>query len=227
VESALTVSPYLSVCRRAPFVHAWHVDGRIRIVLLFIGSLVLFLAIGSLYRVASRPRIEALEAARHRLARVFPEEETEDHCLAVVDFSRPAWHRRLALYERNGDLKGTFLVAHARNSGDYTRATSFSNDPDSNRSSLGLYRILNLYRGDHGLALRLEGLDPGLNDRARERDIVIHGADYVSLGSIVENAISGRGFGVGRSLGCPAVSMEAMPVLVETLQAGDFLFIHR
>ena len=97
---------------------------------------------------------------------------------------------------------------------------------DSNQSSLGLFRVLEAYEGDHGAALRLEGLDPGINDHAFERDIVIHGADYVSFGSILENLFTGKGPGVGRSLGCPAVSLEARDEVISNLGDGGYLFIH-
>lgn len=180
-----------------------------------------------LYQAASRPAPEAVAAARHRLDQLPPNEREEIRGLAVVDFSRPGWHRRLALYDHSGDLVGTYLVAHARNSGDHVSAISFSNEMDSNQSSLGLYRVLHLYDGEHGPALRLEGLDPGINDRAFERDIVIHGADYVSFGSILENLFSGKGPGVGRSLGCPAVSFAARDEVVQELSDGGYLFIHR
>ena len=97
---------------------------------------------------------------------------------------------------------------------------------DSNQSSLGLYRVLQVYEGEHGTALRLEGLDPGINDHAFERDIVIHGADYVSFGSILENLFTGKGPGVGRSLGCPAVSLAARDEIISNLSDGGYLFIH-
>jgi len=97
---------------------------------------------------------------------------------------------------------------------------------DSNQSSLGLYRVLRAYEGEHGAALRLEGLDPGINDHALERDIVIHGADYVSFGSILENLFSGKGPGVGRSLGCPVVSFTARDELIRELSDGGYLFIY-
>ncbi|MEZ5276369.1 MAG: murein L,D-transpeptidase catalytic domain family protein [Opitutaceae bacterium] len=179
-----------------------------------------------LFWMAARPGAEAYAAAQARLGKLRADERSSIRGLAVVDYSRPGWHRRLALYDAAGDLVGTYLVAHARNSGDYVTAVSFSNELDSNQSSLGLYRILDLYDGDHGIALRLEGLDPGLNDQAFARDIVIHGADYVSLGSLLENILSGNGAGVGRSLGCPAVSRDAMPIVAEVLAQGGYLYIH-
>ncbi len=70
-------------------------------------------------------------------------------------------------------------VSHGRNSGANV-PTAFSNEPESFKSSIGLYRTAEGYFGKHGYSLRLDGLEKGFNDRARERAIVIHGADYVN-----------------------------------------------
>jgi len=175
---------------------------------------------------SSRADDSAQAAARLRLGALSSDDRVGALPLTVVDYSRPGWHCRLALYDAQGALMETYLVSHARNSGDYVSAVSFSNEMDSNQSSLGLFRITGVYEGEHGIALRLEGLDPGLNDRAHERAIVIHGADYVSLWSILENTVTGKGPGVGRSLGCPAVSLHAMPELAETLSKGGYLYFH-
>ena len=201
---------------------------RNKVFLRSIGVLAVVFAIVAsiLFWTAARPSMAAYAAAQARLGQLPADERFSISGLAVVDYSRPGWHRRLSLFDGSGELVGTFLVAHARNSGDYGSAKSFSNEMDSNQSSLGLFRIVDLYEGDHGIALRLEGLDPGLNDHAFARDIVIHGADYVSLGSLLENIISGNGAGVGRSLGCPAVSRDAMPVVAEVLGRSGYLYIH-
>lgn len=71
------------------------------------------------------------------------------------------------------------LVAHGRNSGE-NMATQFSNQNDSFATSLGLFRTQESYRGQNGYSLRMKGLEPGFNDNAFDRAIVIHGAPYVS-----------------------------------------------
>ncbi len=59
-------------------------------------------------------------------------------------------------------------------------ATMFSNEPETHRTSLGLFVTDDTYVGKNGYSLRLDGLDKGINDKARERAIVMHGAPYVS-----------------------------------------------
>lgn len=138
--------------------------------------------------------------------------------LAVIDYSRPSTERRLWIFDlQRKRLLLRDFVAHGRQSGE-NFAKSFSNRLGSNQTSLGLFRTAESYRGKHGYSLRMDGLEPGLNDLARERAIVIHGADYVSP-RLVQS--QGR---IGRSLGCPAVRPEVARMVVDQLKGGQFLF---
>jgi hypothetical protein len=138
--------------------------------------------------------------------------------LTVIDYSRPSVEQRLWVFDlTTGDLLFNELVAHGKNTG-ANLATSFSNEPDSLKSSLGLFITDEPYVGSNGYSLRLDGLDVGFNDRARERAIVMHGAPYVdpSLG-----AKQGR---IGRSWGCPALSLEAAPLVINRIRNGGVIF---
>lgn len=140
--------------------------------------------------------------------------------LAVIDFSRPSTDKRLWIFDlRQRRLVLRELVAHGQKSGE-NYATRFSNVVGSYRSSLGLFRTQESYFGRHGYALRLDGLEPGVNDRARERAIVIHGADYVDPDWI------GRQGRIGRSQGCPAVRPEVVEKVVDNLKGGQFMFAY-
>ena len=140
--------------------------------------------------------------------------------LAIADFSQSSCKKRLYVIDliRKKLLYNTY-VAHGRNSGN-EYAQKFSNDNSSYQSSLGFYKTLGTYQGKHGLSLRLEGLEKGINDRAFERAIVMHGADYVSE-AFIKN--TGR---LGRSLGCPAVSISDSKKLISMLYNGAGLFIY-
>ena len=140
--------------------------------------------------------------------------------LTIIDFTRPSTEKRLWVFDlRSHALLFEELVSHGRGSGQ-AMATAFSNVPESNKSSLGLFRTGEAYIGKHGLSLRLDGLEPGVNDRARERAIVIHGATYVSA------AIARAQGYLGRSLGCPAVRPEIARSLIETVKNGSLLFAY-
>lgn len=138
--------------------------------------------------------------------------------LAVIDFSLPSSERRLWIFNLDErSLVVEDLVAHGRHSGD-NYASSFSNVRGSNQSSLGLFRTQESYFGKYGYSLRMDGLEPGINDRARERAIVIHPADYVDPDWIERQ---GR---IGRSFGCPAVRHEISDTVVDALKDGQFMF---
>lgn len=138
--------------------------------------------------------------------------------LAVIDFSLPSSRERLWIFDlRRGGLVLRDLVAHGRNSGQ-NLARQFSNREGSHQSSIGLFRGSEPYRGKHGYSLRMDGLEPGINDNARRRAIVIHGASYVDPDWIERQ---GR---IGRSLGCPSVRPEVAKQVVDQLKNGQYVF---
>lgn len=138
--------------------------------------------------------------------------------LAVIDFSLPSSEKRLWIFDLHSKkLLINDFVAHGNRSGD-NFATSFSNTNGSHQSSIGLFRTSESYQGKHGYSLRMDGLEPGFNDRARERAIVIHPADYVNPAWIKSQ---GR---IGRSQGCPAVRPEIARTVIDKLKGGQFMF---
>jgi hypothetical protein len=138
--------------------------------------------------------------------------------LAVIDYSLPSTEQRLWVFDlKKRKLLFHELVAHGRNSGE-NMAVKFSNQNESFATSLGLYRTQSSYVGQNGYSLRMEGLEPGFNDNAYERAIVIHGAPYVS--PVLARA-NGR---IGRSLGCPAVRPAIAHKLIDSMKDGQLLF---
>ena len=142
------------------------------------------------------------------------------HHLAVIDYSLPSTRPRLWVFDVDrGRLLYQELVAHGRNTGEAI-AQRFSNVDGSKMSSLGLFQTADTYYGSNGYSLRLRGLDPGFNDRALERAIVMHGAPYVS------QAIADHLGRLGRSWGCPAVRQEVARGVIDTLKGGALLFAY-
>lgn len=140
--------------------------------------------------------------------------------ITIIDFSLPSTQERLWIIDLSR-AKVLFhsLVSHGRNSGELM-AEKFSNTPGSFTSSPGFYTTGETYFGRHGLSLRLNGLEKGINDKARERAIVMHGADYVTPEFISKH---GR---LGRSHGCPAVPAQLSKEIIETIKDGTCLFIY-
>ena len=143
-----------------------------------------------------------------------------ERLLTVIDYSRPSTQPRLWVLDL---LRERVLfeerVAHGQGSGD-NLATRFSNVNGSHQTSLGLFRTADTYVGTNGYSLRLDGLEPGVNDRARERAIVVHGAPYVSDANI-------RALGrLGRSHGCPALRPAVARRLIDTIKDGSLIFAY-
>lgn len=140
--------------------------------------------------------------------------------LTVIDYSRPSSEKRLWVFDlKSRELIYEELVAHGQGSGAGV-ATQFSNKPDTHQTSLGLFVTDTTYVGKNGYSLRLDGLDRGFNDRARERAIVMHGAPYVSDGFVKS---TGR---LGRSWGCPAVSELVAREMIDRVKGGGLVFAY-
>src|SRR3569833_1436838 len=140
--------------------------------------------------------------------------------LTIVDLAKSSSTKRMWIIDvMDKELLMNTLVAHGSGSGGDV-ANYFSNQTDSHASSLGFYITDGVYYGKHGRSLKLTGLDEGFNDNARARGIVVHGAKYVSEGTI--NAL-GR---LGHSEGCPAVSPKVINKVIATIKDKTVLYIN-
>ena len=147
-------------------------------------------------------------------------ELTNKSFLSIIDYSKPSTEKRFFIIDiENHKLLYQTLVAHGKKSG-YLNATKFSNKYGSYKSSLGFFRTGNSYFGIRGYSLKLEGLEKGINDNARLRGIIIHGANYVD-----ERLVNGTGV-IGRSWGCPAVSNKLSKEIINLLKGGSLLYIY-
>lgn len=148
------------------------------------------------------------------------QEKIDNKLLSIVDFSLPSTEKRLWILdmEANKIIYHTY-VSHGKNTGG-NMATNFSNTPNSLQSSLGFYVTAETYYGKNGLSLFIDGMEKEFNSKARERYVVIHGADYAKEESIKR---LGR---LGRSYGCPAVPSEISTEIINKIKGGSALFIY-
>jgi len=173
----------------------------------------------SLRAAAPTLRPEALHAALVSWKSLASQGEIATDLLTVIDYGLPSTVRRLWVFDlASHRVLFHTLVAHGRNSG-ADLAESFSNDEGSLMSSLGSFVTGETYVGRNGYSLRLRGMEPGLNDRAEARTIVMHGAAYVS-----EDFIRRVGR-LGRSHGCPAVSRRVAGPLIDRLKGCTLLYV--
>ncbi len=165
----------------------------------------------------SRPAFNAAIKGYHKLVE---QKKISSRYLTICDFSQSSSKKRFYLL----DMKTNLLVlqtyvAHGKNSGS-EYAARFSNKPSSLQSSLGFYETLNTYHGEHGLSLRVRGLESGFNDKAHARAIVIHGADYI------EEKWLNRSGTMGRSFGCPAIPRSESRKIINTIKDGSLVFVY-
>jgi hypothetical protein len=138
--------------------------------------------------------------------------------LAVIDYSVVSTKPRLWVFdlEQNKVLFHE-LVAHGQGTGE-NMALHFSNKDSSHQSSLGLFRTADTYTGHNGYSLRMQGLEPGTNDAAMSRAIVMHGAPYVNP------AMAQKLGRLGRSWGCPALRPEIAHQVIDSMKNGQMIF---
>jgi len=170
-------------------------------------------------------RAEVLELALEAYEQAEAEGVVRRPVLTIIDYELSSYEKRMWVIDmEREELSFEDLVAHGMgkprgSGGDMEEALSFSNDHGTLKSSLGLFLTAETYYGRHGYTLRLDGLEEGINDNARQRLIVLHGAGYVSQDRAGDHL-------VGRSWGCPAVRPEISKELIDTIKEGSLLWIY-
>lgn len=166
------------------------------------------------------PEFEGFAEALKGYYRLKEQGMVKKEILTLIDFSLSSNTKRLWVIDlETNTILFHSLVAHGRNTGEEF-ATKFSNKASSFQSSLGFYATGEIYKGKHGLSLKLDGLEKGVNCNARSRAVVIHGADYVSDSFIKGNKR------LGRSQGCPALPNELTMPIINTIKNQSILFIY-
>lgn len=173
-----------------------------------------------LYRSMQLEGVVNWKAFRQAVAGYHKIENRKRQVLTLIDFSRPSTDKRLFVFDmKQRKLLFSSVVSHGKNSGG-NYATSFSNEYGSYKSSLGFYLTESTYQGKNGYSLILNGLEKGINDRARERAIVMHGAAYANP------SVAGKGGRLGRSFGCPAVPQKLSRPIIDAIKGGSVMYIY-
>ncbi len=168
----------------------------------------------------SAPSLESFKEALRGFKKMKKEGIIKKDVLTIIDFSLSSTQKRMWIIDMvTNEVLLQTVVSHGRNSGSEF-AQKFSNATNSFMSSIGFYKTGESYTGKHGFSLRLDGLEKGVNDNARNRAVVIHGADYAS-----ENLAKQQGR-LGRSLGCPAVPLELRTQIINLIKEESCLFIY-
>jgi len=170
-------------------------------------------------------RASVLDLALEAYDRAVASGDVRRDRLTIIDYELPSWTKRLWVIDvATSTVLHHEWVAHgmgapAGSGGDFEHVRSVSNRHGTRKSSVGLFVTAETYIGRHGRSLRLDGLEPGFNDAARDRAIVLHGAEYVT-------AARARDRLVGRSWGCPAVRPKIAQRLIDDISDGSVLWIY-
>jgi hypothetical protein len=140
--------------------------------------------------------------------------------LTIADYSQSAKNRRLYVIDmKAGKLLFNTFVSHGRGSG-AEFAADFSNSQHSNKSSLGFMVTAETYVGTAGYSLKLDGVEDGINNQVRIRNVVMHGSRFVNYERIYERGT------IGNSLGCPAIPLSDHRQVIDKIKGGSCLFIY-
>ena len=175
----------------------------------------------SLYQAMGLRGMVSQEAFRQAVAGYKKIKDRKRDVLTLIDFSKPSTEKRLFVFDMKKQKLPVCIGCFSRKeqSGE-NYATSFSNEYGSYKSSLGFYLTGTTYQGRNGYSLILDGLEKGVNDKARERAIVMHGAAYA------DPAVASRGGRLGRSFGCPAVPQKLSRPIIDAIKGGSVMFIY-
>ena len=166
------------------------------------------------------PKLESFKKALKGFYEMKAKGLIKKDVLTLIDFSLSSNTKRLWVIDlASNTILFNSLVAHGRNTGEEF-ANSFSNASESFKSSLGFYATGEIYSGKHGRSLKLDGLEKGINDNARNRGIVMHAADYVS------NFFIKTHNRLGRSQGCPALPAEITAEIINKIKDKSCLYIY-
>lgn len=140
--------------------------------------------------------------------------------LTLIDYSKSAETKRLYVIDlRNGEMQKYAVAAGKGSDPDHDGiATSFSNEPNSYKTSLGFYLTLEDYHSEKfdSKALRLAGLSV-TNSNAEARAIVMHGAWYVDPTHGI----------YGRSEGCPALEKTVAADVISKIKDGSLILAYK
>jgi hypothetical protein len=168
----------------------------------------------------SLPQIDCFKKALEGFYKLKAKGQVQKDILTVIDFSMSSTKKRMWVIDLlNNKILFNTVVSHGLKSGGEF-ASNFSNQPNSNKSSLGFYATGETYNGKHGLSLKLDGLEIGINHNARSRSVVVHGAKYAN-----PSILKSQGF-LGRSQGCPALPEAQKAEIIQIIKGKSCLFIY-
>lgn len=150
--------------------------------------------------------------------------EFNNEYIVAVNMNKPSFQERLFVYKINSqELVGSYTCSHGVNSCDENNlayAKYFSNNKTGRQTSLGAMVTKKIYNTKYGESLYLKGLENKVNSNAEERQIVLHGADYMS------NSYIEKFKRAGFSWGNFALDHTVCNSLLTLIKDNVFMYVH-
>ncbi len=168
----------------------------------------------------SVPALESFKNGMIGYYKLSDENAFEKNILTIIDFTLSSTKKRMWVLDMtNNKVLFNTVVAHGKNTGSEF-ATKFSNKVNSLQSSLGFYVTGETYYGKNGYSMFIDGMEKQFNSKARERYVVVHGANYANPSFV--NKL-GR---LGRSYGCPALPTAINDDIINVIKNKSVIYIH-
>jgi len=163
----------------------------------------------------SVPDLESFKNGMMGYYKLSDQKLLDKNILTIIDFTLSSTKKRMWVLDMtNNKVLFNTVVAHGKNTG------KFSNTVNSLQSSLGFYITGETYFGKNGYSMFIDGMEKQFNSKARERYVVVHGADYANP-SFVQKL--GR---LGRSYGCPALPTALTNDIIDVIKDKSVIYIH-
>lgn len=172
-------------------------------------KLISFL-LGCVFLLSGIAPSKAKPTAYKAWEKAYKQKITKSTIWAYIDFSAPATAKRFVIMEKDKEIYRTY-VAHGVGSGAGYWAETFSNVPNSKKTSIGVYKLGAMYYGKYGKSQKLHGLEQGWNNNAYKRFIVVHPAPYAGPPKF------------GTSWGCFALPPQEINKIYSLLKEGSII----
>lgn len=168
-------------------------------------------------------RSGVLSKALHAFEQAYTEGQAQSPIVTVIDYELHSAEKRFWVInlETQTLLHHTYTTHGQGSDPNHDgQLDSVSNRSGSNQSNVGLLQTDETYAGRHGTSLKLDGLEAGFNDNAKDRHIVIHPARYA------DDRFVERHGKAGRSHGCPALDPDVAGEIIDTIKGGKLVFAY-
>lgn len=184
-----------------------------------ISTVIVICIVGFLYFALKGNRLKQkdLDYAKHKMSQFA--EINNKKAYIIIDYRMPIYKKRLWVFDGNNKVILNCHVTHAHKSG-LVYAKKLSNTPETELSCAGVFETQEAYHGSFGKSMRINGLEPNVNNNTRERNIVFHPIPkFTILGIKIPEWL------LWYSDGCFATQNEIMTKLVDNYADGTYLVV--